>query len=431
MGIFNATPDSFSDGGQFLDVDCAKKHLTEMVAQGADMLDIGGESTAPNSVAVSEEEEWSRIKDFLPHAVSLGVPVSVDTWKSSIARCALENGATFINDVTALRGDQDMANVLAKFSASVILMYSKDNSPRTTLSPYAYDDPLETIGDFLEERISYAVSAGIDPENIILDPGMGAFLSSDPAVSFEVLSRLSELKVRFPEQSLLVGTSRKGFLCPNRPPQKRLIASVVSGVFAAERGADILRVHDVSETREALSVLSQFSSFPLFYRGENSNFLQSVFLGLGSNLGNREANIQEAIQLISHFVAVKKISSVYETAPWGKEDQPSFLNAVVETEIPKSSPEEFLKKLQEIEKKIGRQKREKWGPREIDVDILFWGNKKIKSDTLTIPHPYWKERDFVLKPLREIAPNFIKKSSFCHCGLDPQSLNTDPESSLG
>lgn len=407
MGIFNATPDSFSDGGRFFDVSSAQKRLEEMVVQGADILDIGGESTAPGSPAVSEEEEWNRIEALLPYAVSLGVPVSVDTWKSVIARRAFQNGAAIINDITAFYGDANMPQVIAEFSASVVLMFSKDRSPRTTLNAPQYDDIIRTIGDFWEERITVAVSAGIDPQNIVLDPGMGAFLSSDPAVSFEVLARLPELKKRFPKQKILVGTSRKGFLKranPTASPEHRLIPSVTSALLAIEHGADIVRVHDIPETREALTTLSYFL--------EGSHFSQSLFLGLGSNVGNRKVNIQQAIQLISDIVPIQKISSFYETAPWGKIDQPSFLNAVLQASIPNDAPEEFLTKLQEIERTIGRKKREKWGPREIDIDILFWGDRTIQTDTLTVPHPYWKERDFVLKPLLEIAPDFLEKSFF-------------------
>lgn len=256
MGVLNVTPDSFSDGGDFFSPAQALTQAEQMMAQGADFLDVGAESSAPNSPEVSLDEEWRRLKDILPELARRHIPFSVDTWKSAIAQRALDLGAEMINDVTGLRGDPEMAAVIAAFpEACVCIMYSKDTSARTTMQDFQEEDIIQKISLFFEERLQYAQKIGIRKEKILLDPGMGAFLSSNPEKSFEVLQRLQGFQ-KF-DCSLLIGTSRKGFLktvSDQKNHKNRVIASIVSALVAIQNGARIVRVHDVKETREALNV---------------------------------------------------------------------------------------------------------------------------------------------------------------------------------
>lgn len=247
MGILNVTPNSFSDGGQYFDLEKAVARGLEMVAEGAQIIDIGGESTGPNSVAVDVIEERARVMPVLKKLTAVlpkNILLSVDTWKAEIAREALESGAHMINDVTALRGDPQMASVLAAAGCPVVLMYAKDSTPRTTREPRQYTDVIQTVREFLQQRIEYAVRNGIAKENIILDAGMGAFVSGDPKYSFEILQRLQELTLL--GCPILVGASRKSFL--GGMVTDRLQAGLDCAVLAVANGASIIRTHDVKET---------------------------------------------------------------------------------------------------------------------------------------------------------------------------------------
>ncbi len=262
MGVLNITPDSFSDGGDFLAPEKALARALEMMEEGADFLDIGAESSAPDSVDVPLEAEWSRLEAILPELKKRKIPFSVDTWKAETARRALENGAAMINDVTGLRGDPEMISVLRNSPESFIcVMYSKDSSARTTRTDLQEDDIVQKISSFFQERLDFLQKNGLEPDRVILDPGMGTFLSSDPMKSFEVLRRLLEFQ-RF-GWPLLVGTSRKGFLktvSPGEKPKDRMVASIVSSLAAIQNGARIVRVHDVRAMREAFTTWQQVSS---------------------------------------------------------------------------------------------------------------------------------------------------------------------------
>lgn len=368
MGILNVTPDSFSDGGKFvaaglgvaaggrvdvagagadkserIDVDAAVAHALQMAEEGAEIIDIGGESSGPGSKDVSLEEELARVipvvkrlkevlnqkrqkarNEFLPgkaenrekahgqaildfkKAISFDdygeVFISVDTYKAEVAREAIEAGADIINDVTALRGEVDaagtskMAAVLAKYPhVPVIIMYSKDPTARTTRENTQYDDVIATVRKFLEERISYGVGQGIARGRFIVDPGMGAFVSTDPKYSLEILRRLREFGTDKVLKGLpiLIGASRKGFIgqvlgelagamngelesgkisakagaLPLRADQ-RLEGSLACAAIAMQNGASILRVHDVKETRRFVDMLAATGAAPLAEKNE-------------------------------------------------------------------------------------------------------------------------------------------------------------------
>ncbi len=252
MGILNVTPDSFSDGGHFLNPAPAVARVRQMISEGADMIDVGGESSGPGSADVSEEEELRRVGPVIDLIRSEGltgrVLFSIDTYKADVARYALEHGFGMVNDVTALRGDSKMIEALLEFRPYVILMYSKDSTARTTRELVSYDDVVKTVGDFLKARAEVLLRAGFPREKIIVDPGMGAFVSGDPQYSFELIDRLGELaKLGYP---ILVGVSRKGFLGGRVGDRDE--ASVNLSLKALQNGATIVRVHDVGRMSRLL-----------------------------------------------------------------------------------------------------------------------------------------------------------------------------------
>jgi dihydropteroate synthase len=254
MGILNVTPDSFYDGGQFEGVERALERARAMAREGADIIDIGGESTGPGSGEVSIGEELRRViptlKSIKYQVVS--IKLSVDTYKAEVARAALDAGAEMINDVTAGRGDRGMFALMAEMGCDYVMMRSKDDSPRTTKKDVQYDDVVKTIHEFFEERISQAEKAGVKREKIILDPGLGHFVSSDPKYSFEILERLEEISDL--GCRILVSPSRKSFTAgpTNLPPEKRLENTLAATKLAIEHGASMIRTHDVKETKKLI-----------------------------------------------------------------------------------------------------------------------------------------------------------------------------------
>ena len=247
MGVINVTPDSFSDGGLLLHAEAALTEAWGMLAAGAVIVDVGGESTRPGSDGVSLEEELRRVEPVL--ADLGGAPVSIDTSKAAVARRALALGAELVNDVTALRGDPEMAGVVADAGCYLCLMHMQ-GEPRTMQDSPRYDDVVSDVKAFLEERLSVAVAAGVDERNICLDPGIGFGKTAEH--NFELVRRLDELAAL--GRPLLVGFSRKsslGALTGQRVGTAA--ASVGAAVAAFDRGASILRVHDVREHVEALA----------------------------------------------------------------------------------------------------------------------------------------------------------------------------------
>jgi dihydropteroate synthase len=257
MGVLNVTPDSFSDGGEFYTKHLAVQRAQAMILEGADILDIGGESTGPGSQDVGLAEELSRVIPVIEaiRQVNTDIWISVDTWKAEVARQALMAGADMVNDVTGLRGDPLMVDVLSRAGVPVVLMYAKDDSARTTNEVVHYDDVVGSIMAFWAERMAYATSKGVTWDQIVLDPGMGSFVSADAKYSMEILERLREFEVM--EQPLLVGASRKGFIRDvwgGEKPKDRLEGSLMAAQMAALNGAHIIRAHDVEEHRRCLDV---------------------------------------------------------------------------------------------------------------------------------------------------------------------------------
>jgi dihydropteroate synthase len=248
MGVVNVTPDSFSDGGLFVDPGAAIEHGRRLVSEGAALVDVGGESTRPGSEPVSAEDELARVGPVLEGLSDL--PISIDTSKASVARRALELGAELVNDVTALRGDPAMAEVVADGEAFVCLMHMQ-GEPRTMQVAPQYDDVVGDVLAFLEERVAFAIESGIREERICVDPGIGFGKTADQ--NLELLRRLDELCSL--GRPVLLGVSRKSTLSRvtgNGGPLTS--ASVAAAVSAYDRGAWMIRAHDVRETVDGLAV---------------------------------------------------------------------------------------------------------------------------------------------------------------------------------
>jgi dihydropteroate synthase len=251
MGIVNVTPDSFSDGGQFADAPTAMAHCEQLLREGADLLDIGGESTRPGARRPDGDEELQRVLPVLRHAVTLGVPVSVDTSAPRVMREALDLGVDIVNDVRSLQRQGALAAVAAHRSAGVCLMHMQ-GEPGSMQSAPSYRDVVTEVSGFLSQRRDAALAAGIEASRIVLDPGIGFGKSVEHNLA--LLARQRELLAL--GQPLLVGWSRKSTLgaVTGCPAGERLAASVAAAVMAVERGASIVRVHDVAATVAAIKL---------------------------------------------------------------------------------------------------------------------------------------------------------------------------------
>jgi len=252
MGVVNVTPDSFSDGGAFLDADDAIAHGRRLAAEGAELLDIGGESTRPGAEPVDEAEELRRVLPVVEAlAADTGATVSIDTSKLGVARAALDAGAEFVNDVTAFRTAPELAGLVAERGVECCLMHML-GEPRTMQEAPRYDDVVADVAAFLEERLAFAVSQGVREERILLDPGIGFGKTIDH--NLELLRRLGEIAAL--GRPVVIGTSRKSFLgrITGRDVTERVPASVATNVVAYLHGARVFRVHDVAATRDALLV---------------------------------------------------------------------------------------------------------------------------------------------------------------------------------
>lgn len=257
MGVVNVTPDSFFDGGRYMDVESAVAHAVRLVEEGADLLDVGAESTRPGADIVNEVEESRRaIPVVAAIARAVTVPISIDTSKAVVAREALSAGAVLVNDVTALRGDPAMVDVVASMGAGIVLMHMR-GIPRTMQQAPHYDDVVGEISEFFEERIRFAVAHGIVRRQIILDPGIG--FGKLLVHNLTLLAQLRSFE-QF-ECPLLVGVSQKAFLgqLVDRPVQERQWATAAAVAMAVDRGAGILRVHDVKTMKDVVQVAAAIS----------------------------------------------------------------------------------------------------------------------------------------------------------------------------
>jgi dihydropteroate synthase len=249
MGVVNVTPDSFSDGGQFFHAEKAIEHAKRLAKEGADIIDIGGESTRPGSDSVTLEEEMRRVIPVIEGVSKMvEVPISIDTYKSEIAKIALDKGASMINDISALRFDAKIADIAVDYDVPLILMHMKGTPKNMQIDP-TYDSVVNEIKEFLRERVNFAVSKGVPRNSIIIDPGIGFGKTTEH--NYEIIRRLSELKEL--DLPILIGTSRKSFIGKtlDLDVNERLEGTLATITMSIINGADIVRVHDVKEVRRA------------------------------------------------------------------------------------------------------------------------------------------------------------------------------------
>ena len=261
MGILNVTPDSFSDGGKHFSTDDAVKHALLMEKEGADIIDIGGESTRPSAKTITLDEEMNRTIPVIEQIIEeISIPVSIDTYKSDVARRTLDLGVGMVNDISALKADSNLASVVAEYKVPICLMHMKGNPRNMQINP-TYDDVVKEIHDFLKERAEFALFCDIKKENIIIDPGIGFGKRTGRGVedNCEILHRLSELKnLGYP---VMIGASRKKFIgnvCGGDYPlsvSDRLEGSLAAACLAVINNANIVRVHDVKETRRCVDLV--------------------------------------------------------------------------------------------------------------------------------------------------------------------------------
>lgn len=400
MGILNVTPDSFSDGGSYASDQDAIAHALKMVEEGAAIIDVGGESTRPGATPVSETEEASRVLEVVRDLAQQGICVSIDTRHASVAKAALDAGASIINDVTGFR-DPAMVEVAAASDAGLVVMHMGGNNPETMQENPQYTDVVTEVRDFLGNRAQELMSHGISHDRICLDPGPG--FGKTPAQTIELMRNFHELnRLGFPT---MVAVSRKSFIGKAykiEEPTARDEASAAEAIMACELGASVIRTHNVALTATALK----------------ENLRPYVLIGLGCNVAlvanpgeEREGKIAQLNKAIADMcmmpdTQIIDISSYYESEPAYFEDQDMFVNSVVlaRTGLP---PQELLVYLQAIENSLGRVRTQKNGPRTCDLDILDYQSYAATSETLTLPHPLLLERDFVVKPLLELLPNHV------------------------
>jgi dihydropteroate synthase len=259
MGVVNVTPDSFFDGGRYATTDAAIRHATRLAEEGADLLDIGAESTRPGSESIDEREEIRRLIPVVTAvAKAVGIPISVDTMKSTVARAALEAGAVIVNDVSALRADPAMAEVVAATRAGVVLMHMQ-GTPRTMQEAPAYDDVIGEVAEFFRERMRFCRDRGIGQDQIVLDPGIGF-----GKLLLHNLTLLGQLETFMPlGRPILVGVSMKSFIGQvlGRPVDERSWGTAAAIALAVSQGAGILRVHDVKAMKEVVAMAAAITRY--------------------------------------------------------------------------------------------------------------------------------------------------------------------------
>lgn len=397
MGILNVTPDSFSDGGSYASVDDAVDAGRKMIEDGALIIDVGGESTRSGADPVSEEEELNRVLEVVRRLAQENICVSIDTRHASIARACVDAGASIINDVMGFR-DPEMVKAAASSDVGLVVMHMQGDDPRTMQDSPEYTDVVDEVAVYLKARASELEEAGIDHDRICLDPGPGFGKTAKQTI--QLMRNFQEfVHLGYP---LMVAVSRKsyiGYAYNIDDPKQRDDASAAEALMACELGASVIRTHNV----------------PLTVKSVEENLRPYVFIGMGCNvalvanegeeLEGKKAMLNQAISDMCMLPdsQIIDVSSFYESEPAYFEDQDTFVNAVVllRTGLP---PLELLRYLQAIEQSLGRVRERENGPRTCDLDILDYQGYVCDHEILTLPHPLLQERDFVVKPLLELAP---------------------------
>ena len=398
MGILNVTPDSFSDGGQHATFEQALEHARLMLDEGAQIIDVGGESTRPGSDEVDLDEELARTVEVVRALAAESVCVSIDTRHSVVARACVEAGASIVNDVSGFR-DPAMVDVATSCDAGLVVMHMK-GEPKTMQDEPVYDDVVLEVRDYLKEQATMLENAGVAPERICIDPGPG--FGKTPSQTLEVMRNFHEfVRLGYPAMCAVSRKSYIGWAYDIPMAADRDEASAQEALMACDLGAAVVRVHNVAETVKTLKQLR-----PL------------VVLGLGSNIAlvgedgeEREGKIAQLNHAITQLCSVPDsqiidISSFYASEPAYYDDQDEFVNAIVlmRCGVP---PRELLGYLHAIENSLGRVREFANGPRTCDIDIEDYQMYVVDTPELTLPHPRSLERDFVVKPLAELRPNFV------------------------
>jgi len=399
VGVLNITPDSFSDGGLYLDVDCALKRAHEMYNDGALIIDIGGQSSRPGAEPVATDIELARVLPIIER-LSTELPtvrISIDTYCPKVAIAACGAGATIINDITGF-SNPEMIEAALQAGADCVLLHMAGNPHTMQDNPFYIDVAFE-VSEYLMEGAERLTAAGVSAEKIILDPGYGFGKTLDH--NLELLLHASELAERVHKagHKLLIGVSRKSFIGNlfgiEDPVQRDEASAQFAAVFAAN-GVDYLRVHDVAISLRAIERLMD-SRTPAV----------DAYIALGSNMGGSMGNIANALR---HLDALPHTSLEDYAAPVMSEpaydaDQTSFTNTVcrLKTQL---EPLALFAYMQAIEVEMGREETRPNGPRIIDLDLLTYGNQVIDLPELQVPHSRMAERAFVVEPLHQIAPNF-------------------------
>jgi dihydropteroate synthase len=401
MGILNVTPDSFSDGGRHLETAAAVARANAMVAEGAAIVDVGGESTRPGHLPVSQEEELSRVAPVLEAlAGGLDAPISIDTAKGAVAREAARRGACVINDVWGLQRDPEMADAVAETGSAVVVMHNREEADETI-------DILDDVERFFERSLNLAARAGVPFGRILLDPGIG--FGKTPEQNHCCIWNLGRFR-RF-GAPILVGLSRKSFIggITGAKVDSRLPGTIAADAIALMQGASVLRVHDVAENRAALEIFKALSAAARpASRGPKSDGRARVVLALGGNVGDKASTLKKAFRALGGepSLTLTAVSRLYRTPPWGKTDQDWFVNACA-LALTSLAPEALLERVKALEVELGRAPAERWGPRVIDIDLIAYDDISLNRERLTLPHPELFNRAFVLVPLAEIAPDLV------------------------
>ncbi len=374
MGVVNVTPDSFSDGGRWFGAAEAIEHGLRMVAEGADIVDVGGESTRPGAQRVPADEELRRVKPVITELVAAGLVVSIDTMRAQVAEWALEAGVSLVNDVSGGLADPYMPRLVAKAGVPYVVVHWRGHS-HDMYSRAVYADVVREVHDELAQRVGAVIAEGVDPSMIVLDPGLGFSKNPAPvgpdAHNWQLVAGLPELaRIGGRDFPVLVGASRKRYLSRlfdeagggQRAYPENDAATVAITALSAAAGAWCVRVHEVPANADAVRVAAAYRA---------ARPMTAVVLALGSNLGDRQDILQGAVDAIVGLpgVRVTAVSPVYETVPVGGPAQPDYLNAVVLADAARPA-RDLLDRLHEIEAAFDRVRLVRWGPRTLDIDII-------------------------------------------------------------
>lgn len=387
MGICNVTPDSFSDGGVHATAPEAIEHARKLLASGADIIDVGGESTRPGAGEVSPEVELERVLPVVRELAVQGAMVSIDTRHASVAAACVDAGACIINDVSGFR-DADMRDVAARSDVGLVVMHMR-GTPKTMQDAPAYDDVVYDVEQELMRMVTRLTTEGVEPERICLDFGIG--FGKNVVHNL----RLMQATAHFAELGypLMAAVSRKSFIgaiTGKSAPASRDHASALCAAFMVDQGACVVRVHNVVETREMLRDSHR------------------AVIGLGSNMGNSCGHIDDALTSLrlNPDIWIGAVSEYVMSEPAYMEAQDSFVNAVaaIQTTLP---PRELLRVLHGLEEEHGRVRGIENGPRPLDLDIIDYSGVVCADEELDLPHPLALERDFVVTPLLDIMPGYV------------------------